>query len=160
MLSASALIGASDTVIEVGTRLAVVSLLSLVAAVVLGWSSLIPVSLVFLGATYATQLGVDDAPLDVKAPLFGAGLLLTAELAYWSLEEATLVRSEDGESLRRLGVLAALGLGALAVCGALLAAVDLTRLHGLASDLLGAAAAAAALLVIVVAGRTHARGDA
>lgn len=156
-LAASVLLGASDTVVEVGVRLAVVSLLLLLAAVVLGWSSLIPLSLVFLGATYAVQLGVDDAPLDVKAPLLGAGLLLTAELAYWSLEERSVLRSDRGESLRRVGVLAVLGLAALAAGGVLLGAADLTRLHGLASDLLGATAATAAVLVIFVAGRARAR---
>lgn len=156
-VAASVLIGASDTVVEVGTRFAVVALLSLIAAVVLGWSSLIPVSLVFLGAAYAVQLGVDDASLDVKAPLLGVSLLLTAELAYWSLEERAVVQSDEGDSLRQLGVLAVLGLAALAAGGVLLAAADLTRLHGLASDLLGATAAAAAVLVIFVAGRAQAR---
>lgn len=136
-----------------GVRLSAVSLVSLAAALVLGWSSFVPVSLVFVGAAYATRLGVDDVPLDVKAPLFGAGLFLTAELAYWSLEERERVWSGPGDGLRRLGMVALLGLAALISGGALLVAADLLRTRGLAIDLLGAAAAAAALLVVVLIGR-------
>jgi hypothetical protein len=153
VLVAGSLSGASDTAVEIGARLAVISLLSLVAAIALGWSWLVPVSLVFLGATYATHLGVDDVPLDVKAPLLAAGLYLTAELAYWSLEERDDLRAEPGEGLRRVGVLAVLGIAALAAGGVVLAAADLTHVRGLATDLLGAAAAAAVLVVVVLAGR-------
>ena len=136
-----------------GVRLAAISLLALLAALALGWSSFVPISIALLGAAYATQLGVDDAPLDVKAPLFGAGLLVTAELAYWSLEERDRVESDPGEWLRRLGVVVALGLAALVAGGALLATADLARTRGLAIDLVGAAAAAAALLVVVLTAR-------
>jgi hypothetical protein len=152
-LAALALVGAGDTAVAVGVRLAAVSLVSLVAALVRGWSSFIPVSLVFLGAAYAIHLGVDNASLDVKAPLFGAGLFLTAELAYWSLEERDRIRGEPGDALRRLGVVAILVLVALGSGGVLLAAADLTRTRGLAIDLIGAAAAAAALFVVVMIAR-------
>lgn len=134
-------------------RLAAVSLVSLIAALVLGWSSFVPISLVFLGAAYATHLGIDDAPLDVKAPLVGAGLFVTAELAYWSLEERGRVNGDPGDALRRLGVVAILGLVALGSGGVLLAAADATRTRGLAIDLIGAAAAAAALFVVVMVAR-------
>ncbi len=136
-----------------------IALVSLVAALVQGWSWFVPVSIVFLGAAYATHLGVDDAALDAKAPLVGAGLFLTAELAYWSLDERGRTRSEAGDGLRRLGIVAVLGLAALVAGGVLLAAADLTRVRGLAIDLIGAIAAAAALLVVVViARRASARG--
>lgn len=134
-------------------RLAAASLVALVAALVLGWSSFVPVSLIFLGAAYATHLGVDDAPLDVKAPLFSVGLLVTAELAYWSLEEGDRVRSDPGDALRRLGLVAALGLAALVAGGVLLAIADLSRTRGLAIDLIGAAGAAGVLLVVVLLAR-------
>lgn len=129
------------------------SLLALLAALVLDWSSFVPVSLLFLGAAYATHLGAGDVPLDMKAPLFGAGLFVTAELAYWSLEERHRVQSEPGDALRRLGVVAILGLAALVLGGALLAAADLMRTRGLAIDLVGASAAAATLLIVVLIGR-------
>jgi hypothetical protein len=120
---------------------------------VLGWPSLIPGALVLLGGLYGAQLAVDDAALDAAAPLFAAGLLVTAELGYWSLEERERVQVEPGEGLRRLSFVALLGLGALVVAASLLALVDVLRTSGPAVDLIGAAAAAAALIAIVVLAR-------
>ena len=134
-------------------RLGAVAFVALVAALVLGWSLLIPLSLVLLGAAYATHLGLDDPSLDASAPLFGAGLLLTAELAYWSLEELDRVASAPGESLRRFGLLVSLAFATLVAAAGLFAVADLARTGGLAIDVLGAAAAAATLVVVVLAAR-------
>ncbi len=116
-----------------------------------------PGALVLLGAAYATNLVLDDARLDVRAPLVAAGLVVVAELAYWSLEERERVRSEPGEALRRMGLVALLAIGALSVAGALLAVTDVVQARGLALDLLGALAAAAVFLVVVVAARSSGR---
>lgn len=134
-------------------RVAAVALVVLVAALVLGWSSLLPVSLVGLGGIYAAQLSVDDAALDGASPMVAAGLYLTAELGYWSLEERERLHAEPGQSLRRTGFVAALGLGTLLVASVLLVVVDAVRAGGLAVDVLGAAAAAGALLAVVVLAR-------
>jgi hypothetical protein len=83
---------------------------------------------------------------------------VTAELAYWSLDERDGVRAERGEALRRVAYLAALGVAALVAATALLALVEAVRMRGLAVDLVGAAAAAAALLAIVLVARARA-GD-
>ena len=91
--------------------------------------------------------------LDTLAPLLAAGLLLAAELAYWSLEERQNVRTEAREQLRRLAVVAALALGSLFVGAVLLAVADVARTRGLAVDLVGAAAAAGALLLLVLVAR-------
>jgi hypothetical protein len=134
-------------------RVVAIAVVALVAALVLGWSWLLPASLLVLGGLYATQLAVDDAALDTVAPMFAAGLFTTAELGYWSLEERERVRAEPGEGLRRAGFVAAFGLGALLLASGLLALVDAVRAGGLAVDILGAAAAAAALLSVVVLSR-------
>jgi hypothetical protein len=152
-LAVLVLAGADNVAVAIGVRLAALALLALLAAVVLGWSALVPVSLLLLGAAYATRLYADDAALDAKAPLLAAGLLLTAELGYWSLEERQDVRSEAGDGLRHLGLVALLALGGLASGAVLLAAADLGRTEGLAVDLLGALAAASALLVLVLYAR-------
>lgn len=117
----------------------------------LGWPALVPVALGALGGWYGLQLAVDDAPLDLAAPLVAAGLVVTAELAYWSLEERERVEGEPGGTLRRLAYAAALALGTFVVTAMLLALVDGVRAGGLAIDLLGAAAAAGALVAIVLA---------
>jgi hypothetical protein len=148
-----ALVDADENARAVGFRLVAVGLLALIAAVALGWTALVPASVVALGAAYATHLAVDDPALDVRAPLVAAGLLLTAELGYWSIEERDRVRGEEGEGLRQLGLVTLLVLGGLAVSAALLAVADLARTQGLAIDLLGAAAAAGALLVLALVAR-------
>ncbi len=153
-----ALLGADDVALTVGVRLVGLAFLSLVAAVVLGWSPLVALSVGLVGAAYATHLALDDPSLDGKAALLGAGLLLTAELAYWSLEEREHVATEPGESFRRLGLLIGLALAALAAGAALLVVADVARAGGLAVDLVGAAAAAAALLVVVLFARRSTQG--
>ena len=136
-------------------RLSVVGIVALVAAVVLGWSTLIPAAMVVVGGVYAIQLAIDDAGLDGAAPVFAAGLLVTAELAYWSLEESERVPGDAGDGLRHAAVVAALGVGALLVASVLLSLVDAVSTRGLAVDLLGAAAAAAALFAVVFVARGH-----
>lgn len=158
-LGALALVGAGDTAVSVGVRLVALAFVFLVAGVVLGWAFLIPVSLVSLGAAYAIHLYVDDPGLEARAPLLAAGLVLTAELGYWSLEEREYLLADPGDRLRRLGFVLLLGLGALAVGALPLAVADLARTSGLAVDLLGAAAAAAALLVVVLTASGKARRD-
>ena len=144
---------ASDLVVRVGVRLAAVALVSLVASLVLGWARLVPASLFLLVAGYGGYLVRDDVALDSSAPLVAAGMLVTAELAYWSLEERDGLASDAGEQLRRVGLTAALGIGALGVGAGLLATVDVIRTRGLALDLVGAAAASATLLAVVLLAR-------
>jgi hypothetical protein len=124
-----------------------------VAALVLEQPWLVPVSLVSLGGLYGLQLAVDDVALDSAAALVAAGLLVTAELAYWSLEERERVKTEPGEGVRRFAFVALFGLGALVVSALLLGLVDAVGTAGLAVDLVGTAAAAAALLAVVLAAR-------
>jgi hypothetical protein len=120
---------------------------------VLGWTWLVPASLVLLGGLYAAELRIDDAATDLSAPAFAAGLLVTAELAYWSLEELEAIRAERGEALRRLAVVALLGVASLVVTATLLVLADAVRASGVAFDFLGAAAAVAALTTVVVLAR-------
>ena len=152
-VSVVALAEGGDVALAVGARLAAVGLLALVAAVVLGWSTLLPAALLLLGGAYATHLAADDVALDARGPVVAAGLLLAAELGYWSLEERDRVRGEPGEDLRHLGLVVLVALAGLAVGAVVLAAADLARASGLAVDLLGAAAAAGALLVLVLLAR-------
>ena len=138
---------------EAAARIAAVAFLALVAAVVLGWSPLVPIAAAIGGGLYAAELAIDDAPLDVAAPAVAAGLLLCTELAYWSLEERTRWRGEPGDGLRRAAFVALLGVGALLVAAVLLALVDAVRARGLALDLLGAIAAVAVVATVLVVTR-------
>jgi hypothetical protein len=127
----------------------------LAAALVLGWARLVPVALLLLGALYATELAVADAALDAAAPVFASGLLVTAELAYWSLDEQEQARGERGDVLRHVGYVAALGVVSGIVASVLLATADAVRARGVGVDVAGAAAAALALLVVVFVARSR-----
>jgi hypothetical protein len=151
-----ALAEGGDDALAVGVRLVALGIVALVAAIVLGWSSLVAVSLLLLGSAYAVHLSLDDTALDTRAPVLAGGLLLVAELAYWSLEEEADVRAEAGESVRHLGHVVLLSLAGLAAGSVLLAVADVVRARGLAVDLVGAAAAAGALLVLVLVARRQA----
>jgi hypothetical protein len=140
----------NDAVLAAGWRILAFALLALVTALVLGWTMFVPVALGAVGGWYGLQLAVDDAPLDLAAPLVAAGLVVTAELAYWSLEERERVDGEPGQTLRRLAYLLAVALGTFVVAGLLLTLVDGVRAGGLAIDLLGAAAAATVLAAVVL----------
>jgi hypothetical protein len=144
-----ALARASDVATRVGARVAVVALVCLVLVLIVGLPRLVPVPLLVLGGVYAEYLLVEDAPLDPAAPVIGAGLLVSAELAYWSLEERERVHAEAGGALRRGAFVAGLAAAGLVVAGAILALADVAGTRGLALDLLGAAAAAAVLLLVV-----------
>lgn len=142
-----------------GLRVAAVALVVLVAALVLGWSQLVPVAIVAVGGLYAAQLAVDDAPLDTAAPVLAASLLLVAELSYWSLEERDRLPGDPGDGLRHAAFIAILALGALLAGATLLALVDAVRAEGLALDILGATAAAAILVAVALAARGRGRPD-
>ena len=136
-----------------GLRVAAVAALALVAILAVGVPALVPAPFVLVGAVYASQLAVDDVPLDVAAPAFAAGLLVGAELAYWSLDERARLEGEPGDDLRRLAYVAALGVATLLVSSVLLVLADAVRTRGLGIDVVGAAAAALALLAVIVFAR-------
>jgi hypothetical protein len=69
----------------------------------------IPFALLLLGAVYA----IPDDDRAAAAPIFGSALLLTAELAYWSLDERLCVRLQAGVLMPRL--LAILAVAATAI---------------------------------------------
>jgi hypothetical protein len=142
-----------DTFQAGGVRVGALAVLALVAAVVLGWTALVPVALALAGGLYGVELAIAAAPLDLAAPAVAAALFLSAELAYWSLEERTRWRGDAGAGPRRVAVVAVLAVAAFFVAAVLLALVDAVRARGLALDLLGALAAVIVLASVVVAAR-------
>ena len=143
----------NDTFQAFGVRVGAVALLALVAGIVLGWSPLIPLAAVLAGGLYGVELAIADAPLDAAAAGVAAALLLCTELAYWSGEERTRWLGDAGDGMRRVAVVALLGVGAFFVSASLLALVDAVRARGLALDLLGALAAVTVLATVFAVAR-------
>ena len=125
----------------------------LLAAIVNEWSPLVPIAVAAAGGIYAVELALDDAPIDLAAPAIAVGLFLTAELAYWSLDESERIPGDPGDGLRRAAVVGLLGGAAFVVSSALLVLADGIRARGLALDIVGAAAAVAALAAIALLAR-------
>jgi hypothetical protein len=142
-----------ETFQEVDVRVAAVAFVALVAAFAQGWSWLVPAAIALVGGSYAVELAIDDAPLDVAAPVVAVGLLLAAELAYWSLDERTRVPGDPGQGLRRAALVALAAAGTLVVTSGLVALVDEVRGKGIALDVLGATAAVAVVAFVVTTAR-------
>jgi len=130
-----------------------------VAAIVLGWSPLVPLAVALVGGTYAVELAIDDAPLDVSVPVIALSLLFAAELAYWSLDERCKATGDVGQGLRRAALVALGGVAAVVVSGGLLVLVDAVRTRGLALDVLGAVAAVAVLATLLLSSRRERSSD-
>jgi hypothetical protein len=142
-----------ETFQEFDVRVAAITFVALFAAIVQGWSWLVPAAIALAGGSYAVELAIDDAALDVGAPVVAVGLLLTAELAYWSLDERRPIPGDPGQGLRRAALVALGGAGALVVASALLALVDEVRGRGIALDLVGAVAAVAVVATVLATAR-------
>ena len=134
-------------------RVAALAAVVLLAAIVNGWSPLVPIGVAAAGGLYAAELAVDDAPIDVAAPAVAVGLFVVAELAYWSLDERQRLPGDPGDGLRRATFVALLGVGAFVVAVVLLALADGISARGLALDVVGAAAAVTALATIALLAR-------
>ena len=85
------------------------AILLLLVALTAGRTAPIPFALLLLGAIYA----IPDGDRVIAAPIYGGGLLLTAELAYWSLDERVRRRVQAGVATPRL--LAILAVAAAAI---------------------------------------------
>lgn len=122
-----------------------VLLLSL--ALVTGRSAPIPLALVVLGAVYAIPAGERA----LWAPVYGGGLLLCAELAYWSLESRVDQRVHgDVVKPRLIAVLGVVGVSLPAGALVLLASeADLGRSPALTGAAALAVVACAGLLAIL-----------
>ena len=137
---------------------AVVAVLVLSAGLYWRIPAAVPSAIVVVGIGYAAVLVVQNDALDASAPVLAALLFAAAELAYWSLELRDSVADEPGTYLRRLGLLAGLSLGVIALGQLLLALVDVSERGGIAIEALGVVAAVAALAIVALIGRREVPG--
>jgi hypothetical protein len=127
-------------------------------ALATGRSAPIPFALVLLGAVYAIPAGEPA----VWAPLYGGGLLLCAELAYWSLE-VRFAQPVDGDAVTPRLVAVVLVAAASVPAGALVllaAEADVGRSPAMTAVAALAVVGCAGLLVALARAATARAGTA
>ena len=101
-------------------------------------------ALFLAGATYVGAVAASGHKIDGRAPLVAVLLLLSGELAAWSVDERWEIRAEPRLALRRGGAVAVVALAGLAVAALVVAVSAVPSSHGLAWTVIGAAAAVGA----------------
>jgi hypothetical protein len=132
------------------------AILLLVVALAGRWSGLIPWAVALAGAEYAAFLLLRKGSIDAYAPFYGGGLLLAAELGYWSLERRVPPAEDEHLTSRRASLLVASVLAAGGVGGMILTMAELSLSGGLGLEILGVAAAVAALGLVGLLARREA----
>ena len=127
--------------------IAVLALAVLAVGMVLRRAMLLLWALVLLGGSYALWLGLGTHALDQRMPIVGAGLLLTAELAFDALEPE-VGRPEANVLLARTIALVLLVLSAVAAGAVVLLMAAVPLSGGVVVTALGAVAAVLALALI------------
>lgn len=121
------------------------------------WNAPLVFGIACLGAEQAVRLTDGPSRVDPWTPVYAAGFLLAAELAWWSIEPRVPAWSDFEVLVRRLLAIAACCIG-----GALLAALVVLAagapLHGgVGLELIGVAAAVAAIAVVAAVARLPAK---
>jgi hypothetical protein len=110
-----------------------------------GSDELLGSALLLLGAGYVLGLLVGRRSLDEGAPVVGAGLLICAELATWSLELRFRVALDPALRLQRVRAVGLLVFAGLAAASFVLVAAATSIGGGLVWAVLGSAAAVGAI---------------
>jgi hypothetical protein len=131
------------------------ALIALLVALAGGPSSAVPWALAALGGEYAAWLALRDGGVDTRAPLYGAELLLVAELSYWVIDRRSAARADQELDVRRAVTLLILLAASIALGALLLAASSVTIGGGVALEALGVAGAVALLVVVAILVRGH-----
>jgi hypothetical protein len=157
-LAAAPLAGVGRPLRDALAWLAALGLL-LAAAAALRLRALLAPAMVVLVAEYAIVLVQGGDRVNGAAPLFGAGLLLYAELACWAAEARPRVRDERPVLVARTTTLAASTLAALVLGVLILLVAGLPTGGGLARLAVGVAAATATLTLVAVLARPTSTRD-
>ena len=131
-----------------GESIAIGGAVALAAGIVIRLPLAVPWAVGLAGAGYV--IGREHhAVVDGWASAVGAGLLLAAELAAWSIEHDARIREERTMVVRRVLLLAALVGGAALLGFVLVAAAAVSASTGIALTAVGVAAAVASVAVML-----------
>jgi hypothetical protein len=132
----------------VGAAAGILGVALLVGGLILRWPMTIPWAVLFTGGGYL--LAREGSPaVDGWAALIGVLLLLSAELASWSIEHDARIRAERALVVRRIATLVGLVAAALLVNFMLLATAALSASAGVLLAAVGVAAAVGSVAVVL-----------
>ena len=116
-------------------------------------SAPIPFALLLLGAIYA----IPEGERAIAAPIYGSALLLTAELAYWSLDERVPHRVHAGVVRQRLVAILAVSAAAIPPSALVLIAAEADVARSPALTAAAAAAIVACVALLTALARVRSR---
>jgi hypothetical protein len=125
-----------------------VAVLLLVVALAGRFEGLLPWVLALAGAQYAAFLVIRETAVDPYAPIYGAGLLLVSELAYWAIERRVPGMPGEGLTFRRATLIVAAVIASGGIGGLILAMSETSVRGGLWLEALGVAAAVGAVALL------------
>ncbi len=129
--------------------------LLLAGALAAGMPAVVVPAVVALGSEYAVSL----APaVNGRAPLYAAGLLVVAELSYWSLELRIGIAAEAGTMRVRAVLVGLLTVAAVVLGGIMLGLSGLRLGGGVGWEVVGLVAAVGALALVATLARRAQRG--
>jgi hypothetical protein len=137
--------------------LGVGALLCLCAGLALRRGAPLVAGFVLLGAEQAVRLTGGPDHADEWTPLYAAGFLLCAELAWWSIEPRVPAFSELRVLVDRVAVVAGCCAGGALLAALVVLAAGVPLEGGLALELVGVLAAAAAVTVVAVVAHSSVR---
>jgi hypothetical protein len=135
---------AAERLADLAALAGVVAALVLLAGIVLRAGPLVGAGLLLVGLDYGVSLVTRSGTAGYGVVPYAAGLVLAAELAFWSLETPR----EWGLVRRRAFLVASLTGGASAVAALVVAVASASSGRSVAFELLAFAGAAAALLLV------------
>ncbi len=125
------------------------ALAMLLAGLLLRWSAALAVGIGLLGVQQAIRLELGPDKLDAWTPLVAGGLLLAAELAWWSVEPRVPAWSPPGVGARRPATVLFACVAATVVAAVVVVAAGARVSGGVGLELAGVVAAIGALAVVV-----------
>jgi hypothetical protein len=132
-------------------------LLCLAAGLAIPWSAALATGIALLGAEQAVRLATGPAHADPWTPIYAAGFLLAAELAWWSIEPRVPSFSELPVLVNRLAVIVISCAGGAVLAALVVLAAGAPLRGGVGLEVVGVVAAAAALTVVATVARTRVR---
>jgi hypothetical protein len=132
-------------------------LLSLAGGLAARWSGSLAVGIALLGAEQAVRLATGPGHADPWTPVYAAGFLLAAELAWWSIEPRVPAFWEWPVLANRLEAVVFSCAGGAALAAVVVVAAGAPLTGGVGLELVGVTAAVAAVAVVATVARTRVR---